>query len=372
MLITRHLNSLLNKEVCYAIVEMAEEKPDEMISLEDLVSDQGNKSSIAGAPVPPTAQESSPTQPEASPPAGGEAKPAVQPASDDVDRLLSVEDPSFLAQMGDLAELSTVEEVEPDNEIEKIVAQAKVDARARGIKKLALLLVIKPTRKVRQGFQALGRLAKSAKTDGLPLLKLKLAAFFATIKSYLKAGIGVLGAGLAWVKELPRASKLMLVVVMLLGAGSIAVTALTLKGQLLPDLQRSFLVSFESVADRAFKIEEKDTWENFNDPLLHPEHIVLIERIIANLAREENGANPMALIDIYIEAGSHPGAVEIKDREGEARDVIGRTLEKMRYDDLVTVNGKNKLKVFLRKDLNAFMTQGRVRRIYFKSIILKP
>jgi flagellar basal body-associated protein FliL len=98
----------------------------------------------------------------------------------------------------------------------------------------------------------------------------------------------------------------------------------------------------------------------------------MIERIVANLRRNSPSPNPMTMMELYIETSSQDAAIELRDREGEARDVIGRTLNRMPYDELTSAAGKNKLKVFLRQDLNSIMTKGRIRRVFFKSLILKP
>ena len=58
--------------------------------------------------------------------------------------------------------------------------------------------------------------------------------------------------------------------------------------------------------------------------------------------------------------------------EAEARDAISTTRLQMSYDELSTEAGKSKLKVVLRKNLNEVLSTGRVRRVYFKSIIVKP
>ncbi|MES2856771.1 MAG: flagellar basal body-associated FliL family protein [Bdellovibrionota bacterium] len=342
---------------------------DEIISLEKLVNVQADAvkpSTVAGAPVPP------PKVDPKTAPAGASAAPAVSPANDELDRLLAVEDPAFAASLHELADLKHDDqtEVTVDNDLESILRRERIEAALKGPKKLYLLLVKRPIRKIGSLVTAASAWVKALRTTALPALKAGSAV--ALVKT--KAGLKVAVAGVKFVTskftDLPRASKLLLVGVVLLGAASVAVGIFTFKKQLLPSFQNEFMTSFARVADTEFTFEEGAGWENLNDPFLHPEHIVLIDRIIANL--KSRSGNPMTMLELFIETSSQEAAVELRDREAEARDVIGRTLNQMPYDEIVTVDGKNKVKVFLRKDLNSIMTKGRIRRVFFKSIILKP
>lgn len=80
----------------------------------------------------------------------------------------------------------------------------------------------------------------------------------------------------------------------------------------------------------------------------------------------------MLLVDLYVECSSSAAAIEVKDRESEVRDLFARSIEKMVYDDLITLEGKNKLKLILRKNVNVILTKGRVRQILFGNLVLKP
>jgi flagellar basal body-associated protein FliL len=80
----------------------------------------------------------------------------------------------------------------------------------------------------------------------------------------------------------------------------------------------------------------------------------------------------MGVFAFYIETSNQESAVELKDRDGEARDVISRTLEQMSAEGLSSVDGKEKLKIVIRKNLNSILTRGQVRRVFIKNIVLKP
>ena len=296
-------------------------------------------------------------------------------ATDKIDEILAVEDPEFTAGLEELKAIGSepVEsEVVPDAEIENVVTREKAELSAKGPKKIFVFLVKRPMRKLKQLAFTLKNFGVWLRVSGVPMLIAGLKKVGHALKSGAGAVAGAIKSTLAKFGALPLKSKLLVVFVALLGGASVTMTLIAYRGNFLPSLEKNFLLNFGTVASEKFEIEKDAKWVDLNDPMLHPEHIVLIERLIVNLKPPEDGANPMALIDLYLEAGSQEGAVELKDRDSEARDVISRTLEQLSYDELMTDEGKNKLKVFIRKNLNDFLTRGRIRRVFFKSIVLKP
>lgn len=164
--------------------------------------------------------------------------------------------------------------------------------------------------------------------------------------------------------------------IVLLAVGlSAALVILVLKGMggsVLPNFELKFLSSFADVADRSFKIQKDETFEDFDNPLRHPDFVVLIERLVVNLRPSDFSETPMGMFEFYIEASTQEGAIEINERQKEIRDLMARTLEVATHADLATAEGKDKMKLNLRRELNTLLTQGRVRRVFFKTIILKP
>jgi flagellar basal body-associated protein FliL len=352
---------------------------DEIISLEKLVSVEAEpprQNSVAGAPVPPSKTAASPAT---SPPAGASAAPPPAdpnsvPISDDLDRLFALEDPGFADSLKELNDLKVEDGTEAvdDSDLDSVLNRELREAAVKGPKKLLLLLVTRPLRKV----QALGvwlrAQAVAFRTTGIPAAKAGAKAGLLKTKSALLTAIYFVKSWVIRFIALPRASKFLLLGIVLLAAATVVVGMVTFRNKLLPSFQAQYIMSFAGVADSAYDIEKNESWENLNDPFLHPEHIVLIDRIITNLKPDSPTPNPMTLLDLFIETSSQEAAVELRDRESEARDVIGRTLNQMPYDEFTTVNGKNKVKIFLRKDLNDMMTKGRIRRVFFKSLIIKP
>ena len=284
-----------------------------------------------------------------------------------VDALFAIEDPGFAASMGELHA-----QVEADNkgshaDIEVLDLTEKAPTRWGRIK--ASIRLRLERWKLRIG--SLKKLIHAFKVWAIHAFH--VTKKFLIEKSKLGANVSAAGlkAAIHWFKTLPLKSKLLVFAVIIVGTVSVMTLKLVLKGNVLPTLEMNYLKSFADIADAAFKFDSKEEMEDFADPFFHPEHVMLIDKIVVNLRTEPGQPNPMGLFEFYIESSSDEGAIEIKDREGEVRDVISRTLEQMDYDELVTVGGKNHVKIVLRRALNQFLTKGRVLRVYFRNVILK-
>ena len=291
-----------------------------------------------------------------------------------IDRVLEVEDPGFVAELKQLKESVVIPETEVvlDADLDQIVQNEKIEQASKGRKRLRLLFVVRPWRKLVRALSTVKAIGPWMKLTALPSLKARAGAVLRAVK----AAFAWLGhrfkTGLSLFSKQSKQAKLMMVVVAVLAIGAGFMTRIAFHGPFLPTLEKDFVYSFAPIADKSYAYEASEKWQDLKDPLLHPEHIVLLERLIVNLHTPGDGSNPMALLDLYIETSSQEAAVEIKDRDAAVRDLVLRTMEQLSYDELVTDTGKNKLKVFLRKNLNDMMSRGRIRRIFFKSIVLKP
>ena len=144
-------------------------------------------------------------------------------------------------------------------------------------------------------------------------------------------------------------------------------------GQIFPNPKESLITSLDVVANKVVSYEEGIEMEDFNSPLRHQDNTVLFKRFIVSIKRsQQSGTNPMMFFDMYFEGTSNDTAIEMKDREKEVRDRVQRTAEKITFDEIESVEGKKKLKLNIRKDLNAILNNGRVRAVYFRTIIIKP
>lgn len=202
----------------------------------------------------------------------------------------------------------------------------------------------------------------------LERLKATVIESFASVRASLKSFFG-------WFKSRTGPQRLALALA-ICGFISLPVIAmLTVRGQILPKVQKAWVANLADHADAVFTYDQTGPFEDFNDPLLHPEFVVLIERTVVNLRRTTSVSEnvlPMAAFELYVQTDNQDAAVEIKDRNVEIRDTISRSVERMSYQDLVGEEGKAKLKLLLRKDINALITKGKVRRVFFKTIVLNP
>ena len=315
------------------------------VSLEDIVRDGSS-----GAIAPGTG------------PAGG-MPPVIDVSA--VDQLLAVEDPQFAASMKELR-------AQVAEDAGNVVIDS-LDLEEKPLSKFGLLKV-----RLKTKFETIRHLLHTSKArfSHFRTSAGSITKDFA-VRSAKTAGEGAKASGaklkelLGAFKHLPLKSKLLVFSTLVLGVLSLTILKMVMKGKYLPTLETRYLRSFADVASGSFKYDADEPMEDFTDPFFHPEHVMLIDKIVVNLRRPEDGSNPMGLFEFYLEASSDEGAIEIKDREIEVRDLMSRTLERMSYEELVTVAGKNKAKLVLRKAMNQFMTKGRVRRVYFRNVVLK-
>ncbi len=282
-----------------------------------------------------------------------------------IDALLATEDPQFAASMTELRQ--QVAQDAGNVELDSLDLEEKPPGKIARLK----ALILRPINTISGLADAAANRATKLKTSSVEIAKDGGKVVVEKSKHGLAATGGAVKGTLGSFKALPLKSKLLVFAVIVMGVLSIMTLKIVLKGPVLPTLETKYLGSFAEVADKSYEYDNEEPMEDFTDPFFHPEHVMLIDKIVVNLRRDEEGSNPMGLFEFYIEASSDEGAIEIKDREVEVRDVISRTLEQMPYDELVTAAGKNKVKVILRKNLNQFLTKGRVRRVYFRNVVLK-
>ena len=333
---------------------MAEDpKPSEdVISLEDLVReaatpDAGDKG--ASQSVPPAAN------------AGGDSSP-------DIDAVLAAEDPNFAESMKALRAEGNAEGAA---DIESLDLDGLEALPPTGWKAV-FYWIRHPIKGLKALAARLSGLGERLKGLTLPRLKEAGAAATQGAKSAALSSVASAKQGFKSFLALPPKSKLLVGSVIALAILAFFVTKAVMSGRYLPSLEAKFIRSMEEIADAKFTYGEDEKMEEFTDPLHHPEHVVTLEKLVVNLRPGADGTNPMGVFEFFVEMSTHEGAVELKDREVEIRDTVSRTIEQMRYEELTTPDGKNKLKIVLRKNLNDFLSKGRVRRVFLKTIILKP
>ena len=338
---------------------------EEVISLEDLVSDASTAPTSTAEPEPVPAES----------PAAAKPAPANGPPDlSNLDNLLAGEDPEFAKNMESLK----AEGQAADVDIDSLDVQDALQGQegGKGFKgklrrfwqraRIALAYLRAKLSFLRDGWQAVVGFIRYLAKEGIK-------NFIQAVIAKLKAMVAALGNAIKAFKGFSRTQKLMLLVVVLCAVASVTIILKTFSGQLLPRWQYSIHRGFAEVADHSFEYDPHEGMEAFNDPLRNPDYVVEISRLIVNIRRgEESGSNPMGFFEFYVEAATQEAAIEIGDRMQEVREVAQKLLTAMNYDDLSSPAGKEKFKMLFRRDLNEFLTKGRVRRVMFKSVVLKP
>lgn len=143
------------------------------------------------------------------------------------------------------------------------------------------------------------------------------------------------------------------------------------EGLPLPQL-KDYMSSLEPVADKVSTYDTIRPMEDFNSPLRHPEHVVLLKKVVVSLRPSDGSTrNPMAAFELFVEAASRETAIEVKEREKEMIDISARVAESFEFAEFSQGPGKERFKLALRRELNKVLNSGRVRKVYFKTVFHK-
>jgi flagellar basal body-associated protein FliL len=133
------------------------------------------------------------------------------------------------------------------------------------------------------------------------------------------------------------------------------------------------VTSLEKVADQSFAISDTEEREPFYDNLRMGNHLFLVPKMVVNLKKSARSSDtPMGAFEFYVEGTNQDVLIEIKDREVELRDLMYRTLESFNFEQADSPDGKELICEKLRKELNAVLSQGKIRKVWLKTAIVKP
>jgi flagellar basal body-associated protein FliL len=193
-----------------------------------------------------------------------------------------------------------------------------------------------------------------------------------SVKKIKGAGASV-QSGISSFKSWNRTQKLGFMGLLLAtGVGSFVIYRATTH-HLVPPETDLFMGSLQEWSEHGVQYDPKTDVELFYDSTRVSQNIMQLKKMVTNLKRSENsGANPMGAFEFYLEGTVSDVLVEIKDREPEVTDLFLRTLSDMSYDQLTTAEGKVALCDKLRKNINGVLTTGKVRRVFIKTVIVKP
>lgn len=146
-----------------------------------------------------------------------------------------------------------------------------------------------------------------------------------------------------------------------------------LSGRLLPGEQELFIANFADEGAEVFEYDTTDRQELFYDNVRSAPNLLLLTKMVVNIKPSSNsGENPMLAVEFFAEGMSPEPILEIKAREAFYRDRLQRKMEEYTFDVLDTPPGKQAMMADLLKDLNSNLSQGQLRGLRIKTIVLKP
>ena len=130
-----------------------------------------------------------------------------------------------------------------------------------------------------------------------------------------------------------------------------------------------------SYADFGIEVYDYDIFDETEYYFENPQfakNFMSLTKLVTNIKpTEESSDNPMLSADIVFESLSSEPIVEIKDREAEFRDLVLRLIENFNYDELVEADGKSKLASTILEAVNAQLSKGQIRKVFYNQFIVK-
>lgn len=180
-------------------------------------------------------------------------------------------------------------------------------------------------------------------------------------------------SALTWFKYLSLKRKLATVGLSLLSIFVVIFIYRSLTVGIIPKPPPLFVNSMEEWAEKTYSYHPSDAQESFYDSSRVKQNIISLRRTVVNLKPSaSSGSNPMAFFEFFVEGNSTDVVIEIKDREYEVIDQIQRIMEDFTFNELDSSEGKQALLEKIRKEINSFLTKGKIRKVYIKQAIVKP
>lgn len=144
-------------------------------------------------------------------------------------------------------------------------------------------------------------------------------------------------------------------------------------GGWLPSINVKPLHSLAMVADSITHFDDMEPLEEFDSPLRHPEHVVLLKKMVVNLKTPMGSRRrPMVALRLFVEVSSREAAIELKKREPEIVDLVQRAIEGFTYKDFRTISSKRRIKLALSKEISSVLNVGWAKKVMFETLITKP
>lgn len=301
---------------------------------------------------------------------------------EDIDKVLAEEDPEFLNQLN---------QVSQDKNLSLPSIEISDEDQALNDERDAWAQSGKFGRSIFRVFPAVARMSLALKKS-----KFKLIAFYqdrkVRVKNFLyfllttgrEKTLAAIRLRVANTKEkLSQASdkyrymsglgKLMVAATFLLAIGTTVFIYLSVTRGVFRAETSLFVTSLEGVADEVNTVNPDDEKEPFYDNLRMGNHLFLVPKMVVNLKKSAKSSDtPMGAFEFYIEGTNQDVLIEIKDREVELRDLMYRTIEDFTFEQADSPEGKELMTEKLRKEVNMVLTQGKIRKVWLKTAIVKP
>ncbi len=193
------------------------------------------------------------------------------------------------------------------------------------------------------------------------------------LKGGLKAITGAIGSVLGAFKNLSVKLKLAFLAILV---GAVATGWFIYRsythGFLHPE-DELFIPTMERYATQVFEYDPETETEPFYENLRASGNILLMPKMVVNLKPSgKSGPNPMGAFEFFLEGMAPEVTIEVKDREVEIRDLMQRVAEEFTFDQVDSPDGKRAVCDKLKKEINAVITTGKIKRVWIKTVIVKP
>lgn len=293
---------------------------------------------------------------------------------DDLDGMIASEDPEFAESLNSIGPDDPssdiyIEGIEPEYTLEHELRQWKGATGLRG--RLFKLFPFLPKASFKIKMKRIAFRLNLNKWQEQTIAGIKNAGP-ATLKKIKGVG-GSLKEGLSSFKTWSLKQKLTFVGLLVATVVGAFVIFRATTHHLVPPEKDLFMGSLAEWSEHNVQYDPKTDVELFYDSTRVSQNIMQLKKMVTNLKRSENsGANPMGAFEFYLEGTVSEVLVEVKDREPEITDLFLRILSDMNYDQMASAEGKVALCDKLRKSINGVLTTGKVRRVFIKTIIVKP
>lgn len=309
---------------------------------------------------------------------------AEEPNSDtfsleDLDKILEEEDPGFSESLEQI-KAESVEDtssidglsVDSDEEGDADTSAEEEETELTPLQKLRKKLAV-PAQRAKDFLHARVRTARNRlvlfKTQATEYIKHELPERWKWLKAQAKAWSKNTKAKAKELWAKPLSERLAYLGMGTCLVGALTFLAMTFKGHWLPQWEDPILESYESVGEKLGEYNSENNIPLF-EAFPEVEFPVRIKEVKVNLRRDANsGGLPMGIFEFYLGVDSRDTAIELRDREKEIIDLVQRTLEGFTYHEVMSYQGKIRMKARIRDNVNKVLNQGQVNRVYINRMV---